>query len=290
MQNGKRFFLACVGILFSHYPIAAQQETTSGAARLVALSNTIVSSESPGIVREVLAKPGANVAKSTSLIRLNDELFSAECDVARAELEIANLEALNRVHVEYANKSAEVAAAVLQKSVQANQIFSRSIPETEIQKLKLEWEQSRLSGEQASMEFDTAQWARILKERRVQAAKVRLDSRTVRAPFGGKVAQIYVQPGQWINAGEPIVRLLDSHRLRAEAYFNEDLIRQVKAGQRARFEYRLGGQTYVVAAEVTFVGVEIVEGIFQVWAEFENAKGLHLPGTEGRLILTSEND
>ena len=267
----------------------AQSRPIVGEARLVAVFNTLVAAESPGIVREIEIAPGAQVAKDSSLVRLNKEMFAAEYDVAVAEYEIAKLEARNRVNVEYADKSAEVAAAVLEKSVQANRIFSNSIPSTEIEKLRLEFEQSRLSGEQAQLEFEMAQWTEELKERTTQAAKVRLESRIVRAPFAGTVAQVYVQPGQWVNAGEPIVRLMDSKRLRAEAYLQEDFIRQVQVGQHVQFEYLLAGETLQVDAEVTFVGVEIVEGIFQFWAEFDNPEGMHLPGIEGRLIIDGGN-
>ena len=266
-------------------PLLAQGRLVVGEARLVAVSNTVVAAEAPGIVREILVKPGATVGNDAALARLNEELFAAEFDVAAAEFEIAKVEAQNRVNVEYADKSAEVAAAVLEKSIQANRIFSKSIPETEIEKLRLEFEQSRLSGEQAELEFTMAQWTQELKARQTQAAKVRLDGRIIQAPFAGKIAQVYVQPGQWINAGEPIVRLMDATRLRAEAFLQEDFIREIELGQTAHFEYVLAGESHRIEAKVTFIGVEIVEGIFQVWAEFENPEAIHLPGVEGRLVF-----
>ena len=93
-----------------------------------------------------------------------------------------------------------------------------------------------------------------------------------------------------MNAGEPIVRLMDSTRLRAEAYLREDLIEQVRIGQNAYFEYTLAGKKSQVPAKITFVGVEIVEGIFQVWAEFENAADQYLPGTEGVLVIPAATE
>lgn len=263
----------------------AQQQTATGSARLVAIRNTLVASEAPGIVRHIAVKAGAKVDEKGLLVRLNDETFIAEYDIAVAEEEIAKLEARNNVNVEYAQKSAEVAAAILEKSVSANKLYANAIPAIEIEKLRLEWEQARLSGEQAAMEWDAAQWNEKLKQRKQQAAKVRLDSRQVHAPFAGKIAQIFVQPGQWVNAGEPIVRLMNSERLRAEAYLDEALIRNVSVGQTAYFEYTLAKETEKVPATITFVGEEIVEGIFQVWAEFDNPDRRHLPGIEGRLIV-----
>ncbi len=290
MSNQK--FLSLVVLSgFTAFASQLNAQNVRGESRLVAIANTVVAAESPGIIREIVVQPGAVVAKDEKLIQLNDEMFTAEYDVATADYEIAKLDARNRVNLEFADKSAEVAAAVLNKSVQANKIFSKSIPDAEIQQLRLEFEKSRLSGEQARLELDMAQWTETLKKRTAQAAQVRLDGRVVLAPFAGKIAQIYVQPGQWVNAGEPIVRLVDSTRLRAEAYLHEDLIKQVGIGQNVYFEYTLADEKSRVPAKITFVGVEIVEGIFQVWAEFENAKDQHLPGTEGVLVIpeTVEN-
>ena len=291
MSNTKTIFLAAVPILiFALAGTRADAQSASGQARLVAILNTTIASETPGIVRYIDVKPGESVAEQNVLIRLNEETFTAEHDVAAAESEIARLEAQNRVNIDYAIKSAEVALSILKRSQQANRSFAKAVPATEIEKLRLEWEQALLSGKQAEMEFDIAQWAEKLKLRKQQAAKVRLDGRKVLAPYSGTIAQIYVQPGQWVNAGEPIVRLMDSSRLRAEAYLHEDLIRQVSVGQAASFEYTLANETVQVPATVTFVGVEIVEGIFQVWADFENPEGLHVPGIEGRLVLQNLAD
>ena len=276
---------AFLGLCLVASSLHGQDLSVSGAARIVPILNTRVASEAPGVVRNIDVKVGQNVSKDDVLVRLNEEMFVAEFDVAAAEEEIAKLEATNRVNIEYAEKSAEVAAAILEKSLGANRLFAKAIPATEIQKLKLELEQARLSGEQAEMELDIASWNQILKQRKRQASEVKLANRQVDAPFEGRVAQIFVQPGQWVNAGEPIARLLNVDRLRVEAFFDENLVRQVKEGQQAVFQYRLAGEDLSVRAEVTFVSSEIVEGIFQVWAEFDNPKGEHLAGTEGELQL-----
>ncbi len=60
--------------------------------------------------------------------------------------------------VEYAQKSAEVSEKTLAKSVAANRQYAKTVPITELEKLQLQLDQARLSGEQAIMELDAAQW------------------------------------------------------------------------------------------------------------------------------------
>lgn len=263
----------------------AQSEAEYNEARLVAVHNTLVSSEAPGVIRTVEIQAGADVPRHAVLATLNAETFQADYDVALAEEEIAKLQAANRAKVEYAEKSAEVTEKTLAKSLAANRQFAKTIPVTELERLQLQLDQARLSGEQAIMELDAAKWTVKLKERMTHAARVKLDSRILRAPFDGTIAQLLVQPGQWVGAGEPIVRLIDLHKLRVEGYFRQDLIDRIKVGGTGTFTYTLDGQTQRVPAKISFVSPEIVEGIFQVRADILNQDRIHKPGVQGKLTL-----
>ncbi len=269
--------------------VQAQQTATYDAARLVSVHNTLVSSEAPGIIRTIEIEAGAEVDEHATLVVLNAETFKADYEVALAEEEIAKLQAENRVKVLYAQKTAEVTEKTLAKSVDANVQFARTIPSTEIEKLQLQLDQAILSGEQAQMEFDVAQWTSRLKQKVVAASRIKLDSRTIRSPLAGTIAQVLVQPGQWVNAGEPIVRVLDLDHLRVEGYFSQDLIRHIRPGTTGSFIYTLGGEVTRVPVRVSFVSPEIVEGIFQVRADVDNRNRAYVPGTTGKLTLDLRN-
>ncbi len=265
--------------------VKAQGTAKYEGARIVATYNTIISSEAPGIVKEIGTQAGELVAANDVLVRLNSDIYQAEFEVAAAEEEIAKLQATNQVNLEYAQKSAEVTEKTLAKSMNANRQFAKTISSTEIERLQLQLEQARLSGEQAAMEFDVAQWTATLRARSKQAAQVKLDNRVIRSPFSGTIAQIYIQPGQWINAGEPIARVIDLGNLRVEGYFNKDLVRRMKVGSSGSFQYTIGDVVTQVPVKVTFVSPEVVEGIFQVWAEIDNSERIHIPGLQGTLSL-----
>lgn len=266
-----------------------QTELEYNEARIVPVHNTLVSSEAPGIVRSIEIQAGDEVDRHAVLVTLNAETFQADYDVALAEEEIAKLQAANRAKVEYAQKSAEVTEKTLAKSLAANRQFAKTIPSTELERLQLQLDQARLSGEQAMMELDAARWTVKLKERMTHAARVKLDSRTVRAPFDGTIAQLLVQPGQWVNAGEPIARLMDLEHLRVEGYFRQDLIGRIQVGSTGSFTYTLDGQPNRVPVKVSFVSPEIVEGIFQVRADIINSDRVHMPGVQGKLTLDLPN-
>lgn len=274
--------LACMSWVGSAH---GQTDLEYNEARIVPVHNTLVASEAPGIVRTIGIQAGDEIHEQDVLVTLNAETFQADYDVALAEQQIAKLQAANRAKVEYAQKSAEVTEKTLAKSVAANRQYAKTIPSTEIERLQLQLDQARLSGEQASMELEAAVWTVKLRERMTHAARVKLDSRTVRAPFTGTIAQLLVQPGQWVAAGEPIARVIDLKRLRVEGYFRQDLIGRIKVGGTGSFTYLLDGQTKRVPVKVSFVSPEIVEGIFQVRADIDNADRQHIPGVQGKLTL-----
>ena len=173
--------------------------------------------------------------------------------------------------------------------MEANQQYARTIPSTEIERLRLQYDQARLSGDQAALELEVARWTAKLKTRTKDAALIKLDNRLIRAPFSGTIAQVHVQLGQWVNAGDPIVRIVDLKKLRVEGYFQQEFIRKIKVGNAGTFEYKIGDEVVQAPVKVIFVSPEVVEGIFQVWAELDNSNLIHIPGMQGKLAIELPN-
>ena len=288
-RNVLCFSLLTILCLSANLPVLGQNRVEYKDARIVAFQNTIIASEAPGIVKGIEVKPGSLIPQDEPLVRLNSELFQAEYDVAVLEEEIAKLQATNRVNLDFAQKSAEVSDRTLRKSMEANQQYARTIPSTEIERLRLQYDQARLSGDQAAMELDVARWTSKLKARTKDAAQIKLDNRIIRAPISGTIAQVHVQLGQWVNAGDPIVRIVDLKNLRVEGYFQQEFIRKIKTGNSGSFEYKIGDEVVQAPVKVIFVSPEVVEGIFQVWAELDNPNLIHIPGVQGKLAIELPN-
>lgn len=285
MTKSHNFFTAVLVAALSFNGVFAQENPTYENAVLKATNNTIVASEAPGIVRSIEVQDGSDVKAGAVLVRLNEEMYTADFQVAVEEFKIASLQAANRVNIEYAKSSAEVTEATLVKSQAANREYEGAISSTEIDRLELDLKQAVLSGDQAEMEFDAAQLTAQLKEKQLNAAKVQLENRKISAPFGGKVAQVYVQKGQWVNTGEPIARVIDLSELQIEAYLAQNFYGVVKVGAEATFDYELAGTKYSVPAKVVFVAPEILERRFRVKLKVDNRDQKYTPGVEGKLTI-----
>ncbi len=69
-----------------------------------------------------------------------------------------------------------------------------------------------------------------VREGQVIANLLVIDRLPIRAPISGLVAEVHFSPGQWVQAGEPLVVILDERRVRVELpLFGEDLSRALRA-------------------------------------------------------------
>ena len=256
-------------------------------AILTAIRETEVASEAPGIVQMIRVIPGEDVTKNQVLVKLNRDIFGAEYEVAKSELQISILESQNDVDLRYAKKSYQVNEALLSRSKNARRLHAKSVSKTEIERLELEVEQAQLSTEQAVLESEIASSRMRLQRKRKEIARINLSNRDIGAPFSGRVEELSVQLGQWVNAGQKIARLSDYSKMRAKAYFDSRWIFRIKKGNSANFEMNVGGREIVVVGKVSFVGSEVDVGSrFAVWVDLDNSNSDLIAGMRG--ILTIE--
>jgi membrane fusion protein (multidrug efflux system) len=113
--------------------------------------------------------------------------------------------------------------------------------------------QARAGTEQASAQLRTAQTAPqqvaavrarmeaaaakvALAEVAVKQAELNLQRTTVRAPVGGIVSKKSVEPGQVIQAGQPLLTVIPLDRVWITANFKETQLRDMKVGQEVKVE------------------------------------------------------
>ena len=177
-----------------------------------------VPARDPGVIETVAVREGDLVKKGGTLVQL--DTAEAALDVERAELElnIARQEAKNEVDVRFARKSLAVAEAELQRALDSVKDYPKSVSETELDRLKLTVERTRLEIEQAEHVLTVAEMTAALKENALETAKTKLERQTIRAPIDGVVVQVYRHNGEWLEPGQQVVRILRMDRLRARGF------------------------------------------------------------------------
>lgn len=192
-------------------PAAASDRAGSVVAALGVVepsSETIaVAAELPGVVREVLVKPGEEVAKGAPLFRLDQRAVEARLGAARAALRVAQIDAQD------AQSRAKLFTAISD---------ARAVSADE--------------KDRAQFAADRGGANVALRAAEVRELETELARLTVRAPIAGQVLRINVRPGEFAPAGasaDPLIALGDVTPLHVRVQIDEEDAARVASGATA---------------------------------------------------------
>lgn len=280
-----------IGLLVGAGPTQAQRIEIE-AAQVSLIQNTLVAAPISGVVASVHVHEGDPIGLDTPIAQLDDEQAETELEAAEAAYEAARLEADNDVDARYAQRTLEVRQRELQQSVDANRTYSGAVSETEIDKLRLVVDQSRLAIEQAEHQQQVATAKAIEKVAAVQIARTRLAKYQILAPVDGLVVEVSVEPGEWVEAGKPIARLISLDPIRVECFVDGRKHGGELVGRKVEFSYSIDdenpqGDSIKLFGEVDFVSPELnpVTGQIRLWATIKNPNQRARAGMRGRLVI-----
>jgi multidrug efflux pump subunit AcrA (membrane-fusion protein) len=261
-------------------------EITEAQASLI--QNTFVASPLAAQVDEILVKEGDEVAAGSPMVRLQADVIRTELEAARAAVAAARVAAENDVDARYAVRSLEVRERELAMSQDANKNFTGAIPSTEIDKLQLVVDQSRLAIEQAEHDQQIAAATLEEKEAAARLVEARLEQHTIHAPVNGIIVEIEGDVGEWMETGKPVVRIISTDPIRIECFVDGRQHGKELVG--SEVEFRVTGshpQDEAAKGRVTFVSPELnpVTGQVKLWAEIQNANQKVRAGMRGSLSI-----
>lgn len=256
------------------------------AAQLQLITNVEIAARAAGAIEKVSVKEGDKISAGDVLAKLDDEEACAAAKSARSELEISQEETRNDVDEKYAKVSMEVSGKVYQRSLNATKQYAKSVSGTELERLKLEYERARLSGEQAEMKSAINELKVDQMKAQLDLACVQLKNREIQSPVSGTVVQVYRQNGEWVQPGQPVARIIDLKKLRVSCRCYLEDASPDEISKEATFVY----EDKEYKATVTFASPEIDPDLqdFSVWAEVENPDGILKPGMSGNIVLQKQ--
>lgn len=107
------------------------------------------------------------------------------------------------------------------------------------------------SGSGTQSAFDIAQAAYRETEARLNAAKTRLERRTLWSPVSGLVQQVYYRPGETVPAGRPVVSVLPPGNIKVRFFVPERFLARIALGDTVKIG--CDGCPPGITAPVTFI-------------------------------------
>ncbi len=263
-------------------------ETIIESALITIIEQAEIPAKVEGVLATIDVREGQMLEAGAVVARIEDTEVRLTHERAKIDFEIARKQAQNDLKIRVAKKSAEVARTELKRAVEAVEKYKKSVSDTEIDRLRLGAERAELETDQAIHEQETAMLTSRLKEVEMELAKQAIERRALVSPISGKVVQINMHQGEWVQAGKPAVRVLRVDRLRVEGFVPAKNLTGDLAGRRATLTVDLPGKPGSdFTGAVVFVSPEVnpVNGQVRVWAEVENNKLQLGPGLRGKLTI-----
>ncbi len=247
-----------------------------------------VSARDPGIIQKVMVTEGMRVKAGDVLTQLDDAEVAIALQKARLELQVATAEAGNDVKVRYAEKSLDVAKAEIRRANDAGDKFRKSISQSELDQLRLTAERSELEIEQAKHDLAISKLTIEMKRNAVDAATQAMDRRTIRSPINGMVVRIKRRVGETVQPNDPLIRILQIDRLRAEGFVAAKDASPALVGSTADLLVDLPGRLKAsFTGKIVFIDPEInaISNQVRVWAEVANPDLLLRPGMPAQMTI-----
>ena len=220
----------------------------SAAGQVAPWRQSIITAQVSGQVQSVNVTENAGVGAGASLVAVNTEDYELALKEAQASLRTA--EAQYRETTLFDERITDAAVrAERQKAARAKSGLDRA--EVAVEKAKLELSRSR-----------------------------------VRSPFVGRVANIKVQPGQWVRPGDELMTVVELSRVKVDVQVLEGQIAFLTPGRSARVHFAaFPDESFTGRIETINPIVDQATRSARVVVSVPNPDGKLLPGMYARVSL-----
>ncbi len=190
---------------------------------LIQLVNDIqVPATESGLMTYLGVKQGSNVKAEDLIAKIDDRVAQQAYNVANFAKQAADARAEDDIEIIYNIAAARVAREDWIELEEANQAVSKAVTESDLRRAKLDYDRAKLGTDKAKKDRELAGLDAQTKEAELEAALLGIDMRKVIAPFDGQVVEVLRDEQEWVQAGEPILRLIRLDTLKVEGYINYD--------------------------------------------------------------------
>ncbi|HLH75701.1 MAG TPA: HlyD family secretion protein [Candidatus Binataceae bacterium] len=212
----------------------------------------LISSRINGTVKSVFIDDNWIVKRGDPLVLLDDKKYAVAVEQARAQLARARLlvdeqfaqltEAgaavrLARAQIYQTKRDYERAKALLATGVISQQSYDQALTAYRAAQAELALAQQGVVRARATLGGDVADHARydlpVVKqaEAELKTAMLNLSYTKINAPLGGVITRKNVDPGNRVEAGEPLLAIVPVDSLYVTANFKENQLTYVRVGQ-----------------------------------------------------------
>ncbi len=287
-----RICLAGLWLLASWSParLVAQEAIPIEGAILKTIEATTLTSQVAGMVRELNASEGDSITVGENIGRINDEAVRLELEQLRIQVEVAKKKQANSINLRLAEKGNQVAETEYQRALGANARVPSTYPINEIDRLRLVADQAKLEVERAQYELEIAGFEVVLAQGNYRKSYELYSRHQLTAPATGVVVSVEKRPGEWVEPGTDLLRIVRIDRLRVEGFITAEHAQSNLVGRTANISQMAPNKSESVEGKVVFVSPDVnpVNSQVRVFIEIDNTAGKWRPGVRVNATIGAE--
>ena len=242
----------------------------------------------PGLLAMVRVDEGDLVKQGELLAKVDAAEEELIYQRAVIEYKLAQSRAANDVAIRAAQKSLEFSRQEYERLKRASEGIPGSVSKSELEESRVNAEQAELGVEKAQHEHNLEALNQRLKQTEQSVARHNKEIHQILAPINGMVVEVMRRPGEWVEPGEDVLRVIRIDRLRCECLIPFENVTPELVGSPTEITVSIPGRAdLVVSGQVVFVNPELnpVNGRVRVRAEFDNPRGLLMPEMRAKMVI-----
>ncbi|HEY3392532.1 MAG TPA: efflux RND transporter periplasmic adaptor subunit [Lacipirellulaceae bacterium] len=247
-----------------------------------------VPARAQGVISTIHVAEGDSVEQGTLLAQMDDTEARLLEGRAAIELQLNKEKVNNDVAIRSAQRALVFNKSEFERLERVRRDTPGSISASELEERRFRAEQAELDLEKAQHERRQDELSADLKAKELELSQYSIDVRKILAPINGVVVEVLRQPGEWVEPGEKVLRIVRIDRLRVEGMVHARDLPPDLRGAPVTITMELPGKGETTfEGKIVFVSPEIspVNGQVRVWAEVDNKDGLLKPGLRPRMTI-----
>ena len=226
-----------------------------------------------GVLVVMPLREGQQIRRGQLVGQIDDRQAQYQKLAAELQRDAAVAKAADDIEVRYAQASFGVAEAELSQNEEINRRSPGSVSSAELRRLKLTRQRAQLQIDRSRLELKVAGMSADVEQAAVASAEDSIERRKIVAPFDGTVVEVLHQESEWVDVGQPVVRIIRLDRLRVEGFLDAHQFNPEEVlGRAATIEIeRARGQKVRLPGKVVFVSPLVQAGNkYRIRAEVQN--------------------
>jgi hypothetical protein len=176
--------------------------------------------------------------------------------------------------IKAAEATTKVAIAEVEESKDINRRSAAAIAPTQIRRQELTAERAASEAIVAQREVETAALTIDAKEAQLELASIQLKHHQIEASRDGVIVELYRRVGEWVNPGDPIMRIVYMDMVRVQGFVNAQAFTPDQLIDReAVVTVQLPqGRTERFVGKISFASPLVESGEFRVWCDVANRR------------------